>query len=107
MQRNFPQHKGPVVGENLAHIPPEEVSGPEAIIDEGPSFAHHLVRCHTQPRSQKLGPTGTGKSPSAIRYPSSSTPMGSIGNGRAAGPKMTFAPSVARNVDWWHGQRMR
>ena len=32
--------------------------------------------------------------------------IGSWGSGRAAGPKMTWAPFGASNVDWWHGQRM-
>ena len=58
------------------------------------------------PRSQKLGPTGCVKSLAAARYPSQSTVSGSCGSGRGAGPKITLAPFVASNVDWWHGHRM-
>src|SRR4051812_8237641 len=56
---------------------------------------------------QKLGPTGSLKSPSAANVPSACSWIGSWGSGRAAGPKTGTAPRRTSNVDWWQGQRSR
>ncbi|GEL19018.1 hypothetical protein PA7_28550 [Pseudonocardia asaccharolytica DSM 44247 = NBRC 16224] len=48
---------------------------------------------------QKMGPTGSLKSPRATKYPSSFTVMGRCGSGRAAGPEIGFAESVIRNFE--------
>src|SRR5262245_63680034 len=36
--------------------------------------------------------------------PASSTPIGSWGRGRVAGPNVGLAPSGTEKVDWWQGQ---
>ena len=53
---------------------------------------------------QNDGPTGSGKSPSAVKVPSASSRIGSWGSGRAAGPNVGTAPRMTSNVDWWQGQ---
>ncbi len=117
-QRDLAEHERPVIGEDLAAELLDEARQARALIDvvrrgADEAAAERLLLglrleprgggCGTQWRSQKLGPTGSVKSLRATRYPSASTVMGSWGSGRAAGPKMTLAPSVTSNCDWWQG----
>src|SRR5690606_26123147 len=114
VERQLADHERPVVGEDLVEGRPAQLGGAETVVDPageavgqqplGPAPA--LPR-HHRPRSQKPGPTGLEKSPVATMKPSSSTPSGSWGSARAAGPNTGLAPSSTSNVDWWHGHSSR
>ena len=61
VQGDLAQHERPVVGEDLLDVAPEEGGGPEALVDE----AQRALDCLrgggvAHPRSQKLGPMGSG-----------------------------------------------
>ncbi len=71
VEADLTQHEGPVVREDLAHVGLGQGVDPEAAV--GP-VGHPLTRgglaaclCSAHPRSQKAGPTGSSKSPSASR----------------------------------------
>ncbi len=74
---DFTEHERPVVGEDLAHVglgqgvDPQAAVGPVGDPLSGGCLAApaRLVAgcCSTHPRSQKAGPTGSAKSPSAWR----------------------------------------
>src|SRR5699024_624273 len=86
----------------LAH----QDGGPDAGLGEVrclPDGGGWLCSTHGWWISQNVGPTGSGKSDWATRWPSLSTEMGSWGSGRFAGPKMTLQCSVTSKVDWWQG----
>src|SRR6202030_839661 len=100
------EQERPVVGEDLSQEYPDPARGVQPVVEEPAGAAEDLASCSAHPISQKAGPTGSWKSLVAIRYPFESTPIGSCGSGRGAGPNSTVAPAVASNVDWWQGHRM-
>src|SRR5207302_3922416 len=100
VQGDLAQHERPVVREDLVERATGEARGAEPVVEPLEDPADHslppLGLLH-QP-----GPTGSGKSPRAIRYPDGSTSSPSCGSGRGAGPNTTCAPSSTSNADWWH-----
>ena len=103
-QRDLAEHERPVVGKHLPHEHAEPARPVEPVVEPPAGAAQGLgnLEVLAHPRSQKLGPTGWVKSLLATRYPYESTVIGSCGSGRAAGPKITSAPSPRRR---WTGGR--
>src|SRR4029450_8671876 len=96
-QGDLTEQERPVVGEHLAEGLAGQAGRAQPLVQGlGRAVPH---RAHQLPRflSQNAGPTGSGKSPWATSMPSSSTPSGSWGRGRAAGPKNGLAPLATSN----------
>ena len=108
-----------MVGEHLAHPGPDDTRGTRPLVESAehaaaprtrlglvgrcdvevaPSWRWPIVDAH-RCISQKLGPTGSEKSPRAVNVPSASSRNGNAGSGLAAGPLMGRAPSRTSNSD--------
>ncbi len=85
VEADLTQHEGPVVREDLAHVGLGQAVDAQAAVRPvryslaGRRFALVVV-AGAHPRSQNAGPTGSSKSPSASRKPSSFTPIRSCGS---------------------------